>query len=320
MVRVFHVLKLWFRSRTLHRFPCAIGVRIGFLITLCLELLLMSTVSWGHQSILLSTNSTISDFWPWGRLPTVSRGYFHFFSFIGISWLTRYPKLVKSFSHSSGCGLPSWVVSPSPELLVSALPSESLHMKSPLDLFLTWPSAFRSDRQKENHWNDYKRNSQCWTNEEDMIFSIRHVQNFLWLECLRVGFDANKFDLDLGVQIDSVKQPIKRNSVGSWHVSHRWTSSIDNLFDDSFVAFKDVQLRLALRRMCVCGDVVHMRQLINHLGFTFIWVWLGDLLLDGMVVRYSSMNVTLLSPHPMNQVREYHPTSILHPAIWFLIL
>ena len=39
------------------------------------------------------------------------------------------------------------------------VPSESLHLKSPLDLFLTWRSAFRSDRQKENHWNGYKRAS-----------------------------------------------------------------------------------------------------------------------------------------------------------------
>ena len=31
---------------------------------------------------------------------------------------------------------------------------------------------------------------------------------------------VNVFDLDLGVQIDSIKQPIKSNSVGSGNVSH----------------------------------------------------------------------------------------------------
>ena len=31
---------------------------------------------------------------------------------------------------------------------------------------------------------------------------------------------VNVFDLDLGVQIDSIKQPIKSNSVGSGNMSH----------------------------------------------------------------------------------------------------
>ena len=39
---------------------------------------------------------------------------------------------------------------------------------------------------------------------------------------------VNVFDLDLAVQIDSIKQPIKSNSVGSGNVSHCvrevWTS------------------------------------------------------------------------------------------------
>ena len=69
---------------------------------------------------------------------------------------------------------------------------------------------------------------------------------------------VNVFDLDLGVQIDSVEHPIKRNSVGSGHVSHCWTSSFDNHLDDSFVVFKNVQLRLALRRMCVGGYVINI--------------------------------------------------------------
>ena len=68
----------------------------------------------------------------------------------------------------------------------------------------------------------------------------------------------NIFDLDLWFQVDSVQQPIKRNSVGPGHVSHCWTSSFDNHLDDSFVVFKDVQLRLALRRMFACGNVVHI--------------------------------------------------------------
>ena len=33
---------------------------------------------------------------------------------------------------------------------------------------------------------------------------------------------VNKLDLDFRVRINSVEQPIQRNSVGSGHVSHRW--------------------------------------------------------------------------------------------------
>ena len=36
---------------------------------------------------------------------------------------------------------------------------------------------------------------------------------------------VNVFDLDLGVQIDSIKQPIKSNSVGSANMSHCGTPS-----------------------------------------------------------------------------------------------
>ena len=43
------------------------------------------------------------------------------------------------------------------------------------------------------------------------------------------------------IQIDSVKQPIQRNFVGSWHVSHRWTSASDDHLDHCFVVFKNAQ-------------------------------------------------------------------------------
>ena len=36
---------------------------------------------------------------------------------------------------------------------------------------------------------------------------------------------VNIFDLNLGVQIDSIKQPIESNSVGPGNMSHRWTSA-----------------------------------------------------------------------------------------------
>ena len=54
-------------------------------------------------------------------------------------------------------------------------------------------------------------------------------------------FGVNVFDLDLGIQIDTIEQPIKSNSVGSGHVSHRRASSLYDHLDHCFVVFKDVQ-------------------------------------------------------------------------------
>ena len=88
-------------------------------------------------------------------------------------------------------------------------------------------------------------------------------------------FGVNIFDWDLGFHVDSVKQPIMRNSVGSRHLSHCGTSSFDHPFDHSFIVFKNVQLRLSMRRMCVGGYVFHFTQLVNLLFFALhVGSWL----------------------------------------------
>ena len=74
---------------------------------------------------------------------------------------------------------------------------------------------------------------------------------------------VHKFDLDFVFQIDSVKQPIKSNSVGSGHVSHRRTSSFYDHLDHGFAVFKNVQLRLALRKN-VCWWVHNPHQNIDQ--------------------------------------------------------
>ena len=71
-------------------------------------------------------------------------------------------------------------------------------------------------------------------------------------------FGVNIFDLVSGVQIDYVTQPIKRDSLGSGHVSHRSTSAFNDHFDHSFIIFKNVKLGLEVRRFCVCDDVIHI--------------------------------------------------------------
>ena len=49
---------------------------------------------------------------------------------------------------------------------------------------------------------------------------------------------VNIFDFDLWVLVDSVKQPIKRNSVGSGHGSHRRTFGFENHLDYSSLSSK----------------------------------------------------------------------------------
>ena len=48
-------------------------------------------------------------------------------------------------------------------------------------------------------------------------------------------FSVNIFDLDFGVQNDSIKQPMKSNSVGSGNMSHCRTSHLCDHLDHCFV-------------------------------------------------------------------------------------
>ena len=71
-------------------------------------------------------------------------------------------------------------------------------------------------------------------------------------------FGVNKIDMDLRVQVDPVKEPIKRNSVGPGYVSHRWTSAFGHHFDYRFIVFKNLQQGAKVRRFSVCDNVIHI--------------------------------------------------------------
>ena len=198
-------------------------------------------------------------------------------------------------------------------------------------LSLTRRSAFWSD-QKANCCNGCKRtlrNSQCWTNGEDG--STHHVWNFLWSACQRVVFWCQHLIWIFGSRW--ILSTIKHNSVSSGHVSHCWTSSFDHHLDDNFVIFRDVQLRLALRRMCVCGYVVHIGQLINISLAPFSWC-LGLGFVARMLALLSrtsfqelikltfccSLNLTLQLRRPRGRQQVIHPLAVQHPTKLFQIL
>ena len=64
-------------------------------------------------------------------------------------------------------------------------------------------------------------------------------------------FGVNVFDLDLWVQIDSIKQPIKSNSVGSGNMSHCRTSTLCNHLDHCFVVFTFEEIESTLSRSSI---------------------------------------------------------------------
>ena len=57
----------------------------------------------------------------------------------------------------------------------------------------------------------------------------------------KLVLSVDVFDLDLGIGIDSIEQPIKSNSVSSGNMSHCWTSAFHNHFNNSFIVLKHIQ-------------------------------------------------------------------------------
>ena len=64
-------------------------------------------------------------------------------------------------------------------------------------------------------------------------------------------FGVNVLSLNVGIQIEPIKQPVKSNSVGSGNMSHCTTSSLYDHLDHCFVVFKDVQQSFLPRRIHV---------------------------------------------------------------------
>ena len=77
-------------------------------------------------------------------------------------------------------------------------------------------------------------------------------------------FGVNIFNLDLAVQIDSIEQPIKSNSVGSGNMSQCRTSSTYDHFDHCFVVFKHIQQSFLMWRLDVWGTKINIIQNIDH--------------------------------------------------------
>ena len=74
---------------------------------------------------------------------------------------------------------------------------------------------------------------------------------------------VNVFDLDLGVQVDSIKQLIKSNSVGSGNMSHCRTSSFNDHLDHCFIFLKHIQQNFLVRRLDDWGNTINIIQHVD---------------------------------------------------------
>ena len=148
----------------------------------------------------------------------------------------------------------------------------------------------------------------------------------------------NIFDLDLWFQVDSVEQPIKRNSVGPWRVSHCWTSSSATHLDDSFVVFKHIQQSFAPRfastafgwsfchGLCACFLVPELPHDSTEFSTLQMLLWFGPSYLDWVeaklhidtcsipLVRVSGKKDTELSPRRLSSILVAH---LVNHATWF---
>ena len=71
-----------------------------------------------------------------------------------------------------------------------------------------------------------------------------------------LGVDV--IDLDLGVRINSIKQPIKCNSVSPGNMSHCRTSPFNDHLDHNFVVLKHIQHSTGIRMRCIRWNVINV--------------------------------------------------------------
>ena len=82
-------------------------------------------------------------------------------------------------------------------------------------------------------------------------------------------FGVDVFDLDFGIQISSIKQPIKCNSVRPGNMSHCGTPSFNDHVDHCFVVLKHIQQSFLMRRLDVSGNTINI---IQHVDLPLIFL------------------------------------------------
>ena len=83
------------------------------------------------------------------------------------------------------------------------------------------------------------------------------------------------------VQVDSVKQPIKRNSVGSGYMSLCWTSALDDHLDHRFIIFQKCEASHRIEKNS-CLRKHNQRCLFQDRCAELVLTWFWVCFLDGV--------------------------------------
>ena len=140
-------------------------------------------------------------------------------------------------------------------------------------------------------WNGWH-----WTNITND--SIRHMWNFLWLESRQVDFEVDVLDLDFLVEVNSIEQPIKRNSVGPGNMSHCGTLFFNDHLNERVVVLKNIQQSFLTRKLDVWGNGIEIIQRVDLLLRFLIFV--ND---NGSLVSFRSLN--RISKNRNNQIPQF---------------
>ena len=78
-------------------------------------------------------------------------------------------------------------------------------------------------------------------------------------------FGVDVFDVDLGVEINSIKQQIKSNSVSPGNMSQCGTPSFNDRFDHCFIVFEHIQWSFSTRGLDIWGNRINLFRYIDFL-------------------------------------------------------
>ena len=120
-----------------------------------------------------------------------------------------------------------------------------------LDFAVTLSSAESFLRSFRHHFRTLCRTEMANVEQTQKMIPFITCEFFL-VTVSASGFSVSMYLMwILGVQIDSIEQPIKSNSVGSGNMSHCRASSLYDHLDHCFVVFKHIQQSFLMRRLDV---------------------------------------------------------------------
>ena len=83
------------------------------------------------------------------------------------------------------------------------------------------------------------------------IVQLTTCETAFCLHVCNLVFGINAPNLNLRIQVDPVKQPVKSNSVGSGHMSHCWTPAFDCHLNRGFFVLENIQHSAGLRKIYI---------------------------------------------------------------------